>query len=287
MVGCTGPTTMADEFGFDDDALLGLDMDTLVAQAQAPKQPPAAAAAKAAFGGGGFGSHMQQDAKKESPPTSPPEEEPDWGAEEDFLAGLNSGGGGGSQPMSQHEQEIPDDFMSEMSANGRASGAAASAGGSASTFGSVSQPPVKQEVRCAAAPSLGGGASDDQLRSALQSFYGHDDFRSGQLDAVRAACSGQDVCVFWATGEGKSLVYQLPALTTGRISLVVSPLVSLMTDQVAALNHTIGGGKEISCFLGSAQMDGSVESRALAGEYKVVYITPEKLYTGFLDRLQP
>ena len=269
-----------DEFGFDDDALLGLDMDALVAQAQTQAPKPAA---KAAFGGGGFGAHIKPEpAKKSSPPTSPPEEEPDWGAEEDFLSGL-AGGGGSQQPMSQHEQEIPDDFMSEMS--GRASGGS---GGGSSTFGSVSQPPtMKQEVRCTAAPNQVAGASDNQLRSALQSFYGHDDFRSGQLDAVRAACAGQDVCVFWATGEGKSLVYQLPALTTGRISLVVSPLVSLMTDQVAALNHTIGGGKEISCFLGSAQVDGSVESRALAGEYKVVYITPEKLYTGFLDRLQP
>ena len=93
--------------------------------------------------------------------------------------------------------------------------------------------------------------------------------------------------LFWATGAGKSLVYQLPALTTGKVSLVVSPLISLMTDQVAALNHMVGGGKEIGCFLGSSQMDGSIESRALSGEFRVVYLTPEKLYTGFLERLQP
>ena len=250
-------------------------MDAVVAQATQSQQP--AAAAKTAFGGGFIVGGDAFGLAKASPPASPPEEQPDWGAEEDMLAELQGGGSQGP-PMSQHEQEIPDDFASEM-------GGGSGPGG----FGGFSVSPqqnMQQQVRCTAAPAS-GGVSDAQLVSGLKSFYGHDEFRSGQLDTVRAVISGQDVCVFWATGEGKSLVYQLPALVSDRISLVVSPLVSLMTDQVAALNHTIGGGKEISCFLGSGQLDGSVESRALAGEYKLVYITPEKLYTSFLDRLQP
>eukprot|EP01043_Picozoa_sp_COSAG02_P007686 COSAG02_NODE_234_length_27784_cov_12.556872_17_plen_997_part_00 len=236
---------------------------------------------------------MKAGPAKVSPPASPPdaapevadysaEQEVDWGAEEEFLAGL---AGGGGQQLSQHEQEVPDDFMSELSSTGAA--------------GQQQQQPPPQQPRavvdvvskqatlCAAAPSPVGSVSDAQLLTALQQVYGHEDFRPGQLDVLRAVCQGRDACVFWATGQGKSLVYQLPALTTGRISLVVSPLISLMTDQVAALNHTIGGGAEIACFLGSSQMDGSVEGRALSGEFKLVYVTPEKLYTSFLDRLQP
>jgi ATP-dependent DNA helicase RecQ/Werner syndrome ATP-dependent helicase len=219
-----------------------------------------------------------------SPPTSPPDvpDEVDWGAEEQFLAGL---AGGGGQKLSQHEQEVPDDFMSELSSTG--------ATGQQQQQQQQQQQPwaidavSRQAMRCATRPSPVGSVSDSQLLAALQQFYGHEDFRTGQLDVLRAVCQGRDACVFWATGQGKSLVYQLPALTTGRISLVVSPLISLMTDQVAALNHTIGGGAEIACFLGSSQMDGSVEGRALSGDFKLVYITPEKLYTSFLDRLQP
>ena len=237
-----------DEFGFDDGALADFDLDAAVAAA-APQKPAAA----------------QQ--TETSPPTSPPEEEPDFddiAAQDAFAQDL------AAQPPP--EQDIPDDFAAEMTTGGAAS--------------QPVQQPVLQPVRCAAAPAA-AAVSDAQLAQDLQRFYGHDAFRPGQLDAVRAAAQGRDVCVFWATGEGKSLVYQLPALATGRVSLVVSPLVSLMMDQVKALNHNVGGGREIACFLGSAQTDGSVEGRALGGEFRLVYVTPEKLYTSFLDRLQP
>ena len=194
----------------------------------------------------------------------------DWGAEEALLAAV--AGSGEEHQLSQPEQEVPDDFMSELS------------GPAHSTVRQQQQP---QGIIWQQQPQATECPSDGQLLASLQRFYGHEEFRPGQLEVVRAACQGQDCCVFWATGAGKSLVYQLPALTTGKVSLVVSPLISLMTDQVAALNHMVGGGKEIGCFLGSSQMDGSIESRALSGEFRVVYLTPEKLYTGFLERLQP
>ena len=278
-----------DEFGFDDDALAGFDIDAAVAAAT---QAPAKVSLPSAPVAGG--AHAKAGGAKVSPPTSPPEEDVDWGAEEEFLASVATGG---APQLSQHEQEIPDDFMSELGGGGgggggggsRASGDG-SAGGAGGALAAQPRPQmeqVQQAMRCAVAPTSEGAISDAQLLAALQQYYGHDEFRDGQLDAVRAACQGQDVCVFWATGQGKSLVYQLPALTTGRISLVVSPLISLMTDQVAALNHQIGGGKEISCFLGTSQMDGSMESRALSGQFSLIYITPEKLYSSFLDRLQP
>ena len=128
-------------------------------------------------------------------------------------------------------------------------------------------------------------ATDADLISGLRKYYGHDSFRAGQIDAVKAVLGGRDVCVFWATGEGKSLVYQLPALISDKVSLVVSPLISLMMDQVAALNHNVGS--EVACFLGSAQKDLSVEARALQGGFKLVYLTPEKLCSdGFMSQIQ-
>lgn len=73
----------------------------------------------------------------------------------------------------------------------------------------------------------------------------------------------------------------MPALVTNRISLVVSPLISLMNDQCNTINRTAStvAGKPLACFLGSGQRDPTVEARALAGEFLVIYITPEKLET--------
>ena len=80
----------------------------------------------------------------------------------------------------------------------------------------------------------------DALRGTLSKYFGHEDFRGGQLEVIAAAVSGRDSCVYWSTGSGKSLCYQMPALHTGRTTLVVSPLVSLMQDQVIHLNNTAG-----------------------------------------------
>jgi hypothetical protein len=86
-------------------------MDAVVAQATQSQQP--AATARTDFGGGFIVGGDAFGQAKASPPASPPEEQPDWGAEEDMLAELQGGGSQGP-PMSQHEQEIPDDFASEM-----------------------------------------------------------------------------------------------------------------------------------------------------------------------------
>ena len=97
--------------------------------------------------------------------------------------------------------------------------------------------------------------------------------------------NGEDVAVFWATGSGKSLCYQIPALHTQQIAVIVSPLISLMQDQVHKLNGS-NGTKPIATYLGSGQLDPMEESRALKGEYTFIYVTPEKLLSGrILDRL--
>ena len=79
--------------------------------------------------------------------------------------------------------------------------------------------------------------STKQLQAVLKDTWGYAEFREGQEQAVERACAGCDVAVYWPTGSGKSLVYQVPALLheTGCV-LVISPLVSLMMDQCKALN---------------------------------------------------
>ena len=125
-----------------------------------------------------------------------------------------------------------------------------------------------------------------RLDEALLSMYGYDSFREGQREVVEAALAGKDVAVFWATGRGKSICYQLPALFTNRTAVVVSPLISLMTDQVERLNNTVGLGKrQVACFLGSAQLDANVEQRAFEGHYPLIFMSPEKLMTNGLHRL--
>ena len=79
------------------------------------------------------------------------------------------------------------------------------------------------------------------LHAALHEHFGFDRFRPGQEDAVAAAVAGHDVLVVMPTGAGKSLCYQLPALVRDDLTIVVSPLVSLMQDQVEALERRAPG----------------------------------------------
>jgi RecQ family ATP-dependent DNA helicase len=127
------------------------------------------------------------------------------------------------------------------------------------------------------------------LRDALIQYFGFDEFRPGQQEAIQAALyDKRDVAIFWATGRGKSICFQLPALVSQKITIVISPLISLMEDQVHKLNHTVHSSrtKNMATFLGSAQLDANEEERVLKGEYLLVYVTPEKLLVGsFLENL--
>jgi RecQ family ATP-dependent DNA helicase len=148
-----------------------------------------------------------------------------------------------------------------------------------STTESASNNEAEQESSVIVKPLL-----TKALQETLQKYFGYDDFRTGQLEVIQAALDHRDVGVFWATGSGKSLCYQIPALHTGHVAIVVSPLISLMEDQVHKLNGL--SDRPLATFLGSAQGDASMEDRALQGEFPLVYVTPEKLLAGnFLDRL--
>ena len=98
------------------------------------------------------------------------------------------------------------------------------------------------------------------LNAALHELFGFRDFRPGQRAACEAAVAGRDALVVMPTGSGKSLCYQLPALMRADLTLVVSPLVSLMQDQVEALERRAPG----RVALVNGQQEASANARALA-----------------------
>jgi ATP-dependent DNA helicase RecQ len=115
----------------------------------------------------------------------------------------------------------------------------------------------------------------DALR-ALKTFYGYDGFRNGQATLIEALLKGKDVLGIMPTGAGKSVCYQIPALLLPGVSLVVSPLISLMKDQVDALNQA---GIPATFINSSLSMKETNERmRAVAdGKYKLLYVAPERL----------
>jgi len=126
------------------------------------------------------------------------------------------------------------------------------------------------------------------LASALRQNFGFDAFRPGQREACQAALDGRDVLVVMPTGSGKSLCYQLPALMRDDLTIVVSPLVALMQDQVEAL-HARGLGDRVALVNAQQGLDtnAGVLARAAAGELRLLYVSPERFSSpGFLDRIR-
>ena len=115
----------------------------------------------------------------------------------------------------------------------------------------------------------------------LQRCYGYASFRPGQEELIDGVLQGRDVFGIMPTGGGKSLCYQIPALLLPGITLVVSPLISLMRDQVLALKSVGVPAAYINSTLTGPQIR-TVYRNLLAGQYKIVYIAPERLdYAGF------
>ena len=112
--------------------------------------------------------------------------------------------------------------------------------------------------------------------SILKDCFGYSTFREGQEAIIDALLAGRDTLAVMPTGAGKSLCYQIPALLGDGLTLVISPLVSLMKDQVMNLKQLGVAGAYINSTLTSAQIT-TVLSRAAQGQYKIIYVAPERL----------
>ncbi|XP_070544113.1 bifunctional 3'-5' exonuclease/ATP-dependent helicase WRN-like isoform X2 [Ptychodera flava] len=127
---------------------------------------------------------------------------------------------------------------------------------------------------------------DPKFVEALKTHFGHSKFRPMQWRIIESVVNRQqDNCVIMATGYGKSLCYQFPSVFTGGTTLVISPLISLMEDQVLALELS----NISACYLGSAQSEMvKVKQGIMNGHYRVVYLTPEfaSVATDLLRDLQ-
>jgi ATP-dependent DNA helicase RecQ len=127
------------------------------------------------------------------------------------------------------------------------------------------------------------------LETSLKHYFGYDTFRPGQRDIISAALAGQDLLVIMPTGGGKSLCFQLPALLTPGVMIVVSPLIALMQDQVTALQVNQIPSTYLNSSLGIAETRDR-ETQLLRGEIKLLYVAPERLFNpnflGFLFQLQ-
>ena len=118
----------------------------------------------------------------------------------------------------------------------------------------------------------------DAARRALKEVFGYDSFRPGQEEAVAAILRGRDVLAVMPTGAGKSLCYQIPALVLPGITLVVSPLISLMRDQVSALLQNGVRAAYLNSTLTLRQHALALE-HARRGAYRIIYVAPERLMT--------
>jgi ATP-dependent DNA helicase RecQ len=123
-----------------------------------------------------------------------------------------------------------------------------------------------------------------EARAVLQRYFGYADFRAPQLPAVQAVLSRRDALVVLPTGGGKSICFQVPALCFGRLTVVVSPLISLMADQVQALERRAIAATFLNSTLSPDETAARVE-RIRRGEVRLVYVAPERLTVGSTTKL--
>lgn len=117
----------------------------------------------------------------------------------------------------------------------------------------------------------------------LKQYFGYSDFRQGQEVLIDRILEGRDVLGIMPTGAGKSMCYQIPALLMDGITLVISPLISLMKDQVGSLNQAGIHAAYLNSSLTSAQYDKALDY-AREGRYPIIYVAPERLMTDrFLE----
>lgn len=112
----------------------------------------------------------------------------------------------------------------------------------------------------------------------LKKYFGHDDFRQGQAELIDSILCGRDTFGIMPTGSGKSICYQIPALMFKGLTIVISPLISLMKDQVTAIQHSGIEAAFINSSLSYYEYSLTMQMAA-DGKYKIIYIAPERLMT--------
>ncbi|EJZ69907.1 DNA helicase RecQ [Lachnoanaerobaculum sp. OBRC5-5] len=121
-------------------------------------------------------------------------------------------------------------------------------------------------------------------KEALKAVFGYDSFRQGQESVINAVLDGRDILAVMPTGAGKSLCYQVPAMLLSGITLVISPLISLMQDQVKDLNEAGVDAAFINSSLSEREMHDTFKN-ASKGQYKIIYVAPERLMSEGFVRL--
>ena len=167
---------------------------------------------------------------------------------------------------------------------------AASGGASVPRFAPIEEEaplpePPPEEASCdalpppeASAPPVEAAGYAQAPEAVLKRVFGYDSFREGQREIIDAILSGRDALGVMPTGSGKSICYQVPALSLPGCALVVSPLISLMKDQVAALKQAGVAAAYLNSSLTERQMDIALGNLA-GGQYKLIYVAPERLLT--------
>ncbi|TDP96900.1 RecQ-like ATP-dependent DNA helicase [Halanaerobium saccharolyticum] len=124
------------------------------------------------------------------------------------------------------------------------------------------------------------------IKEILNKYYGYSSFRKGQQELIENILAGRDTVAVMPTGSGKSLCYQIPALIFEGLTIVISPLISLMKDQVDALKEMGIKATFINSSIANQELEMRIEAAA-AGEYKLLYVAPERLNSfRFLKLLQ-
>lgn len=121
----------------------------------------------------------------------------------------------------------------------------------------------------------------NKARQILQKFYGYEDFRPGQKKVVESLLNRNDTVAIMPTGAGKSICFQIPALLFEGVTLVISPLISLMKDQVDSLRQLGIAAVYINSSISKAQLYKDLQDIS-AGFYKIIYIAPERLTSEYL-----
>lgn len=121
----------------------------------------------------------------------------------------------------------------------------------------------------------------NKARQVLQKFYGYEDFRPGQKKVVESLLNRKDTVAIMPTGAGKSICFQIPALLFEGVTLVISPLISLMKDQVDSLRQLGIAAVYINSSVSKAQLYKDLQNIS-AGFYKIIYIAPERLTSEYL-----